>query len=98
MQLEPFLTSQPGDAGGQRRKAHRLLSHRNANLAVVNSASHQNNLNELLVIGDPARLAQVFSNLVSHALKVGSPGLPVWIEAVWCPKNLIIKQGVSCAL
>eukprot|EP01035_Chromulina_nebulosa_P067524 gene67524-92498_t len=58
------------------------------------SIPSKNNLNELLFIGDSARLAQVFSNLVSHALKVSNPGSPVWIEAVWCPKNLI-KQGTA---
>ena len=54
--------------------------------------SQKMDLKDLLVIGDSVRLAQVFRNVVSNALKYSSSGMQVAIKAVWCPQHLS-KQG-----
>ena len=59
---------------------------------LFDSNAHQEELSDLLVIGDSVRLTQVFRNVVSNSLKFSSPGGQVSIKAVWCPKNLL-KQG-----
>ena len=56
------------------------------------SDAHQQNLSDLMVIGDSVRLTQVFRNVVSNSLKFSNPGGKVTIKAVWCPNNLL-KQG-----
>ena len=58
----------------------------------LESDSHQKKLKQLLIIGDSVRLTQVFRSIVSNAVKFSDPGSQVWINAVWCPKNLL-KEG-----
>ncbi|MDQ3289247.1 MAG: ATP-binding protein [Pseudomonadota bacterium] len=52
----------------------------------------------LAVFGDPARLAQVFSNLITNAAKYSNPGSPITITAHRCgdvARVEVIDQGIG---
>mmetsp|Transcript_10356 Transcript_10356/g.14261 ORF Transcript_10356/g.14261 Transcript_10356/m.14261 type:complete len:804 (+) Transcript_10356:1774-4185(+) len=49
---------------------------------------------KLHVLGDPMRLAQVFRNVISNALKFSYPGTAVSIRAVWRPDRFL-DEGVK---
>jgi signal transduction histidine kinase/ActR/RegA family two-component response regulator len=48
---------------------------------------------------DPARLAQVFANLLNNAAKYSEPGKPIALEAKWSPRGEVtvhvIDQGIG---
>jgi len=94
IQLEPNAVQ--SDAGGEplMRTSYRSLIPFPiiAMLDPLESDSHQKQLKQLLIIGDSVRLTQVFRSIVSNAVKFSDPGSQVWINAVWCPKNLL-KEG-----
>jgi len=56
---------------------------------VVGHSEQQRLLESLVVVGDPIRLAQVFRNLISNALKFSFPGTTVYIKATWHAEQLI---------
>ena len=61
------------------------------------SEDRMRQLEKLYVLGDPMRLAQVFRNVISNALKFSYPGTAVSIRAVWCPDNIIETGKQRCA-
>lgn len=98
IQLEPFLVNAVhSDASGKLFIDVHFLSVANSFcIAILGPLeaddSHYKKLKQLLIIGDSVRLTQVFRSIVSNAVKFSDPGSQVWINAVWCPKNLM-KEG-----
>mmetsp|Transcript_10355 Transcript_10355/g.14257 ORF Transcript_10355/g.14257 Transcript_10355/m.14257 type:complete len:826 (+) Transcript_10355:1774-4251(+) len=50
--------------------------------------AHRSELQDLHVVGDEVRLAQVFRNLISNALKFSYPGTTVTVQVRYCPERL----------
>ena len=55
------------------------------------AASEEGSLTRFGIIGDSVRLAQIFRNLVSNALKFSGPNTEVKVTVSWMPHNLLAE-------
>jgi signal transduction histidine kinase len=57
----------------------------------LSCASEEGRLTHFSIIGDSVRLAQIFRNLVSNALKFSGPNTEVKVTVSWMPHNLLAE-------